>query len=228
MKVSIMQPTYLPWLGYFDLIARSDIFIFLDDVQFSYRSWQQRNRILDSGKERVLTVPVIRKGDGLKIRDTLIDESQNWRQKHINSVRNAYRKTNNFNYYMKFFEGLIHENRDNLNDLNQNLIKSIASHIGLEKIFLSSYDLACDGNKSQKLLNICKEVKATEYLSAAGSRDYIEEEGCFSNSDIKVTYQEYSSRKYNQYGTKVFYPNLSILDLLFNCGLEDINFHFDK
>ena len=88
MIVSIMQPTYLPWLGYFDLIARSDIFVFLDDVQFSYRSWQQRNRILDLGKEKMLTVPVVRRGNRTNILDTVIDERQLWREKHFNSIKN--------------------------------------------------------------------------------------------------------------------------------------------
>ena len=81
MIVSIMQPTYFPWLGYFDLIASADIFVFLDDVQFSYRSWQQRNRILNLGKEKMLTVPVINKGEGKRIEDILIDENENWREK---------------------------------------------------------------------------------------------------------------------------------------------------
>ena len=103
MIVSIMQPTYFPWLGYFDLISRADIFVFLDDVQFSYRSWQHRNRIVNRGKETMLTVPVINKGDGKRIKDILINESQNWREKHLNCIKEAYRGSK---YYKMYFEFL--------------------------------------------------------------------------------------------------------------------------
>ncbi len=225
MIVSIMQPTYLPWLGYFDLIARSDIFVFLDDVQFSYRSWQQRNRILDLGKEKMLTVPVVRRGNRTNIVDTVIDESQLWREKHFNSIKNAYKKTKHYPYYIRFFEKNIFKNRDCLNDLNQNLVKSIAFDLGLNKKFLASSELKCSGLKSEKLFNICKKLGATQYLSAVGSHSYIEEEGIFKKNNLKVIYQDYTVHEYRQVGTKSFVPYLSIIDFLFNCGTEDLNSH---
>ena len=226
MIVSIMQPTYFPWLGYFDLISRADIFVFLDDVQFSYRSWQHRNRIVNRGKETMLTVPVINKGDGKRIKDILINESQNWREKHLNCIKEAYRGSKYYKMYFEFFERLIQQRVSNLNHFNQLIIKALSEQLGLNVKFLSSKNMKCMGIKSEKLYNICEALGATQYLSPAGSRTYIEDEGVFSRSKLQVVYQDYSVKTYKQVGSGSFVSHLSIIDLLFNCGVENASKHF--
>ena len=228
MIVSIMQPTYFPWLGYFDLISRADIFVFLDDVQFSYRSWQHRNRIVNRGKETMLTVPVINKGGGERIKDILIDESQNWREKHINRIKEAYRNSEYYKMYFELFEKLIQQRVSNLNHFNQSIIKALSEQLDLTVKFLSSKDMKCMGIKSEKLYNICEVLGATQYLSPAGSRTYIEDEGVFSQNKLQVVYQDYSVKTYKQAGSGSFVSHLSIIDLLFNCGVADASKHFPK
>lgn len=228
MIVSIMQPTYFPWLGYFDLIARADIFVFLDDVQFSYRSWQQRNRILNLGKEKMLTVPVINKGEGKRVEDILIDESENWREKHINGIKEAYRTSKYYKIYIEFFEKLIQQRTSNLNQLNQSIIKSLSTQLDLNTKFLSSKNIKGLGTKSEKLYNICEALGATQYLSPAGSRSYIEDEGVFSRNKLQVVFQDYCVQTYKQSGSASFVSHLSVIDLIFNCGVANVSKHFQK
>lgn len=210
------------------MIGKSDVFVFLDDVQFSYRSWQQRNRILIEGKEKWLTIPVIKGGTRSKIENILIDESQDWRNKHLNVLKTAYRGSKYYNYYMSFFEELLYYETNKLNLFNQFIIKSISLHLGLKVRFLRSSPLKSTGIKSEKLYNICSALGATKYLSALGSKAYIDEEGVFSNNKLQVIFNSYKVAAYRQSDTSSFVSNLSIADFLFNCGLERTSIHFSN
>ena len=128
--VAIMQPTYLPWLGYFDLINRSDIFVFLDSVQFDKRSWQQRNRIKTLNGELMLTVPVITKGKfDQKICDVMVDISQRFEKKHFNSIHSNYKKSKYFEIYIQELEEIYSIKINKLADLNIRLIKWLSSKL---------------------------------------------------------------------------------------------------
>ena len=215
---SIMQPTYLPWLGYFDLTNRSDIFVFLDTVQLDKRSWQQRNRIKTPNSEIMLTVPVLTKGRfNQEIRDVEIDVSQRFEKKHFNSIQLNYKNSKYYKLYIGELEEIFISKTSRLANLNIKLIKWLSSKIGIKTKFISSSELDVSGSKTELLINICKKINANHYLSPIGSKSYIEKNNLFTNSGIQLSYQNYQHPTYNQlFGD--FIPYLSVIDLLFNEG----------
>jgi hypothetical protein len=215
MKCVIMQPTYLPWMGYFDLIYQSDIFVFLDDVQFTKQSWQQRNKIKTSNGEKWLTVPVIQ-NINQKINETKIDGKSNWKAKHIKSIKFNYSKSPYFDKYFKFFEEAYSLDWKYLADLNIHIIKWIAKQLDINKDFLRSSTINVKGKKTDFLVNMCKKLNADTYLSPLGSSVYIEKT-LFEKEGIKLEYQNFEHPTYRQLYGK-FIPYLSVIDLLFNEG----------
>ena len=221
--VAIMQPTYLPWLGYFDLINRSDIFVFLDTVQFEKRSWQQRNRIKTSNGELMLTVPVLSKGRfNQKICDVMLDTSQKFKMKHFNSICLNYKKCKYYEFYIPELEEIYNSGFNKLSDLNIRLIKWLSVKIGIEKKFILSSQIETQGTKTELLFNICKKLNADHYLSPSGSKEYIDENNLFEKSDIQISYQNYQHPTYNQMYGK-FIPYMSVIDLLFNEGIKSFD-----
>ena len=207
--VAIMQPTYLPWLGYFDLIDRSDIFVFLNSVQFDKRSWQQRNRIKTPNGELMLTVPVLTKGKfKQKIYDVEIDKSKNFAKKHFNSISSNYKKSKYFKSYINELDEIYNSKINKLSDLNIRLIKWLSSKLGIKTEFVLSSQLDEHGSKTELLLNICKKKK-----------------NLFEKSGIQLSYQNYKHPTYKQlFGD--FIPYMSVIDLLFcegNKSLEIIS-----
>jgi hypothetical protein len=219
MKIAaIMQPTYLPWMGYFDMIDRSDCFVFLDSVQFEKRSWQQRNRIQGPDGELWLTVPVQTKGRySQMIVEARIDPTMNFGEKHIKTITHLYCKSPFFKNYIDGLSAIILKPYELISDLNIDLIRWFTMQLGIEKEMLRSSSIRHEGKKSRLLVNICESVGADTYLSAAGSRTYIEEENQFAPNGINVTYHSYHHPEYRQ-NSKVFMPYLSAVDLLFNEG----------
>ena len=220
MKIAaIMQPTYLPWLGYFDLISNSDIFIILDNVQFDKRSWQQRNRIKSPNGELMLTVPVLSSGKfAQKINEVSIDHSQKFKKKHFNSIVNCYKKSHNFEKLIHYFEKIYSKEISSLYELNYSFIKMMSSFFKIKTEFIFASSLQAKGKKSALLVNICKELNIKNYYSPKGSKAYIESENLFKQEKIEVHYQDYNHPIYNQLHGD-FIPNLSALDYLF-CAKE--------
>jgi len=219
---SIMQPTYLPWLGYFDLTNRSDIFVFLDTVQLDKRSWQQRNRIKTPNSEIMLTVPLLTKGRfNQEIRDVEIDVSQRFEKKHFKSIQLNYKNSKYYKLYIGELEEIFFSEISRLANLNIKLIKWLSSKIGIKTKFISSSELDVSGSKTELLINICKEINANHYLSPIGSKGYIEKNNLFTNSGIQLSYQNYQHPTYTQaFGD--FTPYLSVIDLLFNEGEKSL------
>lgn len=217
-KVSIMQPTYLPWVGYFDLIAQSDYFVFLDSVQFNDRSWQQRNRIKGSDRVLWITVPVLTKGRREQtIKDVIIDKTQNFSDKHIKTISQFYGKAPFFSDYMEGIKSIFDRSHEHLVNLNIDLIGWICEHLGIKKELIRSSSLNVEGSKTELLVNICKCLGARHYLSAEGSRTYIEENNLFDKNGIELSYHSYNHPEYTQlYGD--FIPHMSAIDLLLNEG----------
>lgn len=218
MKCAIMQPTYLPWLGFFKMMNRVDKFVFLDDVQFAKRSWQQRNKIALQNREKMLTIPCITKGlRDQKINEVYMDLSTNWKSQHQKTIEQAYRNHPYFLELQSILE-IYNEPTNKLSEFTISLIKEIAKKANITPEFFLSSELKANGSKSEYLLNICNELGATEYVSAAGSKDYIEEEGLFTQSDIFVTYEQSEPFIYEQYNGKPIIPYLSSIDYIANHG----------
>jgi len=218
-----MQPTYLPWMGYFDLIDQSDLFVFLDSVEFNDRSWQQRNRIKVPGDSLWLTVPVLTKGRRHQvISDVIIDKSRNFNDKHLRTIGQFYRKAPFHERCMEVLQGALQKDHDRLADLNTDLILFICRELGIKTEFVRSSTLGVEGRKTELLVDICKKLGARRYLSAAGSREYIEENDLFTVNGIGLAYHEYAHPEYRQlHGA--FVPYLSVVDLLMNEGPDSLS-----
>lgn len=220
--VGIMQPTYLPWLGYFELIARSDVFVFLDDVQFVKKSWHQRNRIKGPNGPLWLTVPVLHKGKRFQnINEVHNSNDTKWSRKHLSSIEACYLKSPYFEEYIFYFRTLYNKMWKKLADLNIAFIEMLMDKIGIDTPVLlsSSMDISCEGN--EKILKICKLLNAGELYDAAGAVKVIDD-ALFENVGIGVTYQEYQHPEYKQLHGN-FIPYMSVIDLLFNEGPRSLD-----
>lgn len=220
MKCVIMQPTYLPWAGYFNLISQADFFVFFDDVQYEKRSWQSRNRILISGKPHWISVPVIHTNQIQKICDTLIDDSQKWREKQQRTLRQNYAK----HRYVSELSGLIEiigdESIKGLSELNIGIIKHVCSLLHLECDFVLSSELGLPGKRSDKLIAICEHLKCDEYISPQGSAEYLAEDRFSEKTKVRLQFQEFLPAPYQQPGTDAFVSHMSIFDVIANIGVE--------
>ena len=215
-----MQPTYLPWIGYFGLMMSVDLFIILDNVQFAHRSWQQRNQIKTHQGVNWLTVPVLIKGkrDQL-IRNVLIDNTINFKKKHKASIQLAYKNSPFFNEFSPILFASIDNEYENLLQLNYSLLICLSNFIGLEKKVIFASQLQSRGTQAELLAFICSQVGATEYISPPGSKEYIEQSSAFSEIGIDVSYFDYTHPEYSQnFGP--FVPYMSVIDLIFNMGPE--------
>jgi len=218
-----MQPTYLPWIGYFSLIDQSDVFVFLDNVEFSKQSWQQRNRIKTANGAQWLTVPVMHKDSNMYLNNVRIKNNSNYVKKHIKSIKQNYQKTPYFDKYFDDLSKIISNANNFLIELNIELIKWICSCLKINTKFIRSSSIRFNeqDEKVEKLVEICKKVNADQYLSPEGSKEYIDENNIFEKNNIMLVYHFYKHPRYKQlYGE--FIPYMSCIDLLFNEGEESL------
>ncbi|MDI6839375.1 MAG: WbqC family protein [bacterium] len=221
MICAIHQPQYLPWLGYFDKLLRSDFFVLLDDVQYKKNEWQNRNKISTSHGWQWLTVPV-HYTFGQKINEVLINNKTNWGKKHLHSLVINYSGTPYFKDYRAFFEEVYSKKWEYLCELNIYLIKNLATFLGIQTELVKSSDLQVDGQKTDRLVNICKKLQADIYLSGEGAREYLDL-SLFENEKIKVVFQNFNHPIYPQVKLDGnFQPNMSVIDLLFNYGKDSL------
>jgi hypothetical protein len=211
---------YLPWTGYFALMDQVDVFVFLDDVQFNHRSWQQRNRVKSPRGPVWLTVPVLTKGQRHQlIRETEISSSEPWQRKHTKTISRNYSKALWTSEYQPWLEETLQRPWASLCDLTVSLVKDLAGFLGIHASFIHASELEVTGSKVSKLISICQRLGADEYLSPIGSFAYIEADNRFSDADIKLLYQNYEHPIYRQlYGE--FLSHLSVVDLLLNEGSQ--------
>jgi len=217
MIISVHQPQYIPWLGYFDKIARSDTFVFLDNVQYKEREFQNRNKIRTKDGSSWLTVPVVSKGEGRQnIRDVRIDNQIPWQRKHLGALRSAYAKASFFNKYYTFFEEVLARDWEYLKDLNIQIIEFILKDLTISTPICFESDLKVNATSSERIVDICKQLKADTYLSGSGGKDYLDA-ALFERENIKLLYQDFKHSQYKQCFAP-FMSYMSIIDLLFNCG----------
>jgi len=224
MKVAIAQPTYLSWLGYFDLIDQVDAFVLLDNVQFEKQSWQQRNRIKTPGGLQWLTVPVKIKGRSTQlIREVEIAEADFY-LRHLNLLRANYRTARCFEMFFEPLAAILREGArgGSLAVMNIELIKWLASCLGILTPFVLASTLPVEGKRTKLNLAICEALGANEYYSAIGSADYLlEESDIFSDRGIEIYFQNYSHPQYPQLFPP-FAVFASVIDLIFNTGPEAV------
>jgi len=221
--LSVMQPTYLPWIGYFGLIKTSDIFVIYNTVQLTKRSWQVRNRIKTKDGDLYLTVPIKKtnKRDSLKIVDAEIDYTEDWQRKHLNSISHAYKKSKYFDEVYHVVESCISKKYTSLSELNSSFIINICNLLGIQTEIHFSSDIDYSGKKSDALVSICKYFNTTKYKSVKGSMDYIlDDRKLFSDNNIELIWHEYIHPVYEQQHGE-FLSHMSILDCMFNVGINN-------
>jgi hypothetical protein len=217
MTVVILQPGYLPWLGFFDQMRRADVFVYYDDVQYDTHGWRNRNRIKTADGPIWLTVPVRHSGLGRpRILDVEIDGRAAWARKHVASIRQAYAGAPFLARYLPALEAVLHQKRDRLVDLDLAVVGLMSEWLGIGPRVVRASEIGIGGGQSERLLQICQHFGATEYLSGSAARDYLDEP-LFERKGIAVSWQDFDHPVYPQrHGA--FVPYLSAIDLLLNCG----------
>jgi hypothetical protein len=216
-RVAVSQSNYLPWKGYFDLIHDVDLFLFYDDVQFTKNDWRNRNRVKSPLGLQWLTIPV---GADLRRRicDVTIRDSR-WQVKHWRTLRHLYGKTPFFERYTSFLEDVyLGREWKNLSELNQFLIRSIASDfLGIKTVFGNASDFASEGRKQERLLGLLESAGAELYVSGPKARYYVDP-GRFDEAGIELVWKDYSG--YPEYPQlhPPFEHGVTVLDLLFHVG----------
>jgi len=228
MNVVILQPSYIPWRGYFHQIQKADLFIFYDDVQYDKHGWRNRNRIKTFQGSQWLTIPVHSKGvvdQNIPINQVKISWSTDWNEKHWKAIQQAYSKAPYFHQYAPLLEGFFLRKPEFLADFTIETTITLARQLGIDKTqFLRSSQLNISGIRTDRLIQILKFVGATHYISGPSARDYIETEK-FDAAGISLEYINYVYPEYPQ-----LYPpfdqNVSIIDLLFMAGPDAPNYIF--
>jgi hypothetical protein len=221
--IAIHQPNYIPWPGFFYKVLKSDAFVLLDTVQFSRRSFTHRNRVKGSGSNVIwLTVPVLKKGRFYqKINKVEINRTEKWQKRHLGTLQMNYANAPFFHYYKDELNGIYNRDWNRLVDLNYELFGFVLRVLRIDRKCYLASEMGIKGEKTELLVSIVKELGGNTYLSGSGARNYIDE-SMFRKEKVRLSYYQYGSFIYPQLWGK-FIPNLSILDLLFNCGEESRN-----
>ena len=223
MIIGILQPGYLPWLGFFEQMYKSDVFVIYDDVQYDKEGWRNRNRIKTANGMQWLTIPVnVKFEQHPLIYEVKIDNTSNWRKKHLSSINQNYSKARFFREYFSIFEEAYSKEWEYLIDINMNFTLKLAERLGMEsKKVVRSSTLNIEGDRIGRLVKICKLFNADMFYEGISGKNYLDEK-CFVDEGIRIEYQDYKHPIYHQlYGA--FVPYLSVVDLLFNCGDESLS-----
>jgi hypothetical protein len=214
--VAIMQPTYLPWLGWFDLMDQADVFVVLDSVQFERHSWQHRNRIKSANGEVMLSVPVKRTGLDTTIRDAELSDPGAVRR-HLLTIKGSYARAGHLEPAIGALERLYEEPGPLLCDLLLPIIVWCREVLRIETPVVRSGELDVEGKKDHLVRSICDAVGATRYLATAGSAEYMAAGDAFDDGLVDVTYHDYEPVPYRQLHGD-FVPRLAALDAILNVG----------
>lgn len=223
-RVAILQSNYIPWKGYFDMIAAVDEFILYDDMQYTRRDWRNRNQIKTAGGVKWLSVPVKAKGKYHQtIRDTEVEMS-GWEEVHWKTLVQHYRKAPHYKAVSDWLEPLyLSEPYTHLSKLNRCFIEAVCRYLYIDTPITNSWDYKLADGKSERLADLCAQAGGTEYISGPAAKDYIEE-SAFIERGIALSWFDYSGYpEYPQLWGE-FSHQVTILDLLFNCGRDAPNY----
>lgn len=219
-KIAIVQSNYIPWKGYFDILNLVDEFILFDDTQYTRRDWRNRNRIKTASGVKWLTIPVEVKGKYYqKIKDVIISDPS-WNRKHWNTIIHNYARARYFGQYKDIFEELyLNCTEKYLSRINYRFLVAICMLVGIKTKITWSMNYHLSDGKTERLVDICKQCGASEYLSGPSAGTYIQPK-LFAQAGIKLTFMDYSGyREYPQ-----LYPpfthRVSIIDLILNSGSD--------
>lgn len=220
--IVITQPTFLPWMGYFDLVAQSDVFVILDSVQFEKQSWQSRNRIrTPNGEVLWLSVPVKQQPLETIVKDIQIASNPPlWRKKQLKTIYANLQKAPCISEVRRIVGSVFDKNHSNLADMNIDFIKILSRELGIERHFVRSSELSVKGKREELLLNLCKYFECDRYYSNAGSAVYLEKSrSAFSENGILLEFQQFEHPIYEQQGAG-FISHLSVIDAIAAVGVD--------
>jgi WbqC-like protein family len=221
MKCAIMQPMYLPWAGYFNLIASVDRFYYLDDAQYERSTWQHRNRILLNGQAQFLSVPIRREHLGQPICAVQSDPIDiSWRRKHAETIRYAYLRAPHGKLLEPVRALILEEHRTNLAELNIALTEQLCTMLGIETPRERAAPLEIALDRSPKIIELCRRAGCSDYLSPQGARDYLTEDRFTELSEVRLAFQEFTPATYAQGRNETFVSHLSVLDVIAWLGLD--------
>ena len=217
-SVAILQSNYIPWKGYFDIIAAVDEFILFDDMQYTRRDWRNRNLIKSPQGTQWLTVPVHAKGKfHQRIRDTEIDGAD-WASVHWKALSQNYRRAPYFSTIARWLEPLyLAQPYSHLSILNRSLIEAICTYLGIQTVISNSWDYRLVDGRTERLADLCRQAGGSRYVSGPSARDYVDPE-VFAGSDIELVWFDYEGYPPYPQQWGQFTHGVSILDLIFNCG----------
>jgi hypothetical protein len=219
LTLGVLQPGYLPWLGFFDLMRRTDFFVIYDDVQFDKHSWRNRNQIKTAHGPQWLTVPVFHSGlEGQPILDVRIDNLLPWARKHLRSIEQSYARAPYLDTYFPMLREVLSERWEGLVDLDLALIDVLREWLDLPANAVRSSELGVPGRRNDRLLALCRHFGATKYLTGNAARAYLDVPR-FEREGIEVEWQGYIHPIYPQLHGE-FVLNMSAIDLILNCGPE--------
>jgi hypothetical protein len=226
MRTTILQPTYLPWLGYFEMIDATEQFVVFDHVQFESGSWQQRNQIRGANGPILLTVPVLSDGiQNVSILDKRIDYRQNWVRKHLRSMELSYQKAPFFGDYFEGFRTILSAQPEKLVDLTLPLILYILDCLGIQRKVRRSCEFIAEDesklDKTDRVIHLCRESAATLLYDGAAAESFLDVDRVRA-SGTEITFQHYLHPVYPQIGQGSL-PYMSVVDLLFNCGNNSLS-----
>lgn len=218
MKVGIIQSNFLPWLGYFDFIRETDLFIIHDDLQYTKGDWRNRNRIKTPRGVEWITVPVHYRNTGQLIEETPVDYSFPWARRMLNRIRESYRRAPHFEPYFSELNDLLTQPASSISDLNLRLIRWACRGLEIDTPIRMSRTYHPQGTKTERLIGILTQAKATTYLSGPAAQAYLIP-AMFKRAGIQLDYKQYNYPEYEQ-----LYPpfelGVSVIDLLFMKGRE--------
>ena len=220
-----MQPHFFPWSGYFNLMSQVDKFVFLDDVQYSKSSWQSRNQILINGKKKWITISTKKSALKNNINQKIIDISSNWQVKQSKTIIQNYSKcpyANDLKELIDFFNSL---KETNLSEYNISIIKFISNKLKIKTQFLNSSSFKIKKDRTFKIIKILETLNAKEYLSPEGAKEYLKKDDFEKLTNVKLLFNNYRCKAYEQKGVLKFISNLSIIDVIANLGWINTETH---
>lgn len=218
--LAILQSNYIPWKGYFDIMAAVDEFVLYDEVQFTRRDWRNRNKIVLNGEPHWLTIPVASKGRYHEPIDTITVSDASWADRHWQTIRQAYRRAPFFETYRdRLAETYEHAARlEKLSAINELFLTVLSDYLGLTTVVTHSRDVPREAETAtDRLLEICSARSATDYVSGPAARAYIDPEA-FSSKAIALHYANYSGYPPYPQDSEILEHGVSVVDLLMHCG----------
>lgn len=224
--VAIIQPSFLPWRGYFSIIRRCDAFVFFDDVQYDRRGWRNRNQIKTPQGLQWITVPTKKKGKYEQlILETEIDYDSKWQKKVLGSIRAAYAKAPHFKKYFSWVSDRLEQKWETISDLDIQLTQDVCGFLDIQTTFFKSSQMKSPAGigKIDRLISLCQELGAQHYLSGPSTRDYIQDTKDFEQAGLQIEFVQYDLPEYPQL-SEPFEKYVSVIDVLMNCDEESIQY----